>query len=51
MTFFSYLTDSSYFSFENCFLKFAGHGQNMSKITILKSGVDGFSYFYWFQLF
>jgi hypothetical protein len=37
--FFSYLTDFSYFS-----LKVAGHGQNMSKMTIFKGGVDGFSY-------
>ena len=40
MIFFSYLTDFSYFS-----LKVAGHGQQMSKMTIFKGGVDSFSYF------
>jgi hypothetical protein len=40
MIFFSYLTDFIY-----CFLKVAGHGQNWSKRTILKGGVDGFCYF------
>ena len=33
------------FSSENCFPKIAGHGQNKSKMTILKLDVDGFSYF------
>ena len=33
------------FSSENCFPKVALHGQNRSKMTILKGGVDGFSYF------
>jgi hypothetical protein len=32
-------------SSENCFPKVAGHGENMSKMTILKGGADGFSYF------
>ena len=40
MIFFSYLTDFIY-----CFLKVTGHGQNWSKRTILKGGVDGFCYF------
>jgi hypothetical protein len=33
------------FSSENCFPKIAGHSQNRSKMTILKGGVDVFSYF------
>jgi hypothetical protein len=32
-------------SSENCFLKVAGHGQSRAKMTVLKGGVDGFSYF------
>ena len=28
---------------KNCFLKVAGHGPNMSKMTIFKGGVEGFS--------
>ena len=28
-----------------CFPKVAGHGQNRSKMIIVKRGVDGFSYF------
>ena len=45
MIFFSYLTWFQLFSSENCFPKVAGHGQNRSKRTILKGGVDGCSYF------
>jgi len=30
---------------ENCFPKVAGYDQNRSKMTILKGGVDGVSYF------
>jgi len=33
------------FSSENCFPKVAGHSQNRSKMTILKGGVYGFSFF------
>jgi hypothetical protein len=29
----------------SCFPKVEGHGQNKKKMTILKGGVDGFSYF------
>jgi hypothetical protein len=31
------------FSSKNCLTKYAGHGQNRSKMTILKGVVDGFS--------
>ena len=31
-------------------LKIAGHSQNRSKMTFLKGGVDGFSYFHWFSV-
>ena len=48
--FFSYLTDFSYFFCEKEILKVARHGQNMSKMTILNGGVDGFSYFHWFSV-
>ena len=48
---FSYLTDFCYFPMQIVFPKVAGHGQNRSKITILKGDVDGFSYFYSFKLF
>ena len=43
--FFSYLTDFSYFPLKIVFRKLLDNGQNMSKMTILKGGVVGFSYF------
>jgi hypothetical protein len=59
MILFSYFTDFSYFPLkivfrklldtartgQNCVPKVAGHGQNRSKLTILKGSKDGFSYF------
>ena len=45
MILFSYFTDFSYFLSENCVPIVAGHGQNRSKLTILKGSKDGFSYF------
>ena len=30
--------------------KITGHSQNRSKMTFLKEGVDGFSYFHWFSI-
>jgi hypothetical protein len=45
MIFFSYLTDFIYIPLKKKFPKVAGHGQNRSKIDILKEVVDGFSYF------
>ena len=41
--FFRYLTNL--FCSEKCFQNVSGHRQNRSKMTILKRGVDGFSYF------
>jgi hypothetical protein len=51
MIFSSYLTDFSCFPLKT-FLKITGHGQNKSKMEILKWGVDGFSYLYfnWFSV-
>jgi len=45
MIFFIYLTDFNYFPLKIVFLKVTAHCQNRSKITILKVGVDGVSYF------
>jgi hypothetical protein len=37
------------FSCENCFPKVVGHGQNRSKMTILKGGVMASAIFHWFS--
>ena len=50
MIFFNYLTDFSFFLLKKN-LKVAGHGQKMSKMEVLKGGVDGFrNYFGWFTV-
>jgi hypothetical protein len=41
----SYLTDFSYFFCKEKNLEVVGHSQNISKMTFLKGGVDGYSYF------
>ena len=43
-TFFSYLTDFSYFPLKKN-LKVTGHDLKRSKMEVLKGDVDGFSYF------
>jgi hypothetical protein len=45
MTFFSYLTDFSYFYVKKNFGKLQDTVKNRSKMTFLKGDVDGFSYF------
>ena len=39
------------FSSEYCFAEVTGHCEIWYQMTLLKEGVDGFSYFHWFQLF
>jgi hypothetical protein len=46
MFFFQLFNWFQLFLSENSFQKVAGHGQKRSKMTILKGGVDGFSYIY-----